>query len=136
MKFLPLIWAGIWRKPGRTLLAMLQIVAAFALFGVLQGFSSGVKYAMAHTSAESLWVHSRGSFSDLPLAHYERIKKVPGVRSVSYRNYIPARYQNPKQQLLIIAAEPHDWIATTDDVTVPAQYIDALARTRTGAIVG
>jgi putative ABC transport system permease protein len=136
MKFLPLVWSGIWRKPGRTLLAMLQIVVAFALFGVLQGFSTGVKYAMAHTSADSLWVHSRGSFSDLPLGHYERMKKVPGVRRVSYRNYIGARYQNPKQQLLIIAAEPYDWMATTDDVTIAPADVDALARTRTGAIVG
>jgi putative ABC transport system permease protein len=136
MKFLPLMWSGIWRKPGRTLLAMVQIVATFALFGVLQGFSTGVKYAMAHTSADSLWVHSRGSFSDLPLGHYERIKRVPGVRRVSYRNYIGARYQDPKQQLLIIAAEPYDWAATTDDVTVAPKYVEALARTRTGAIVG
>ena len=136
MKFLPLVWSGIWRKPGRTLLAMVQIVATFALFGVLQGFSTGVKYAMAHTSADSLWVHSRGSFSDLPLGHYERIKRVPGVRRVSYRNYIGARYQDPKQQLLIIAAEPYDWAATTDDVTVAPKYVEALAHTRTGAIVG
>ena len=58
------------------------------------------------------------------------------MRRVSYRNYIPARYQNPKQQLLIIAAEPYDWVATTDDLTIAPEYVDALARSRTGAIVG
>src|SRR5205814_9931750 len=37
MRFLPLIWSGIWRKPGRTILIFLQVSVAFALFGVLQG---------------------------------------------------------------------------------------------------
>ncbi len=36
MKYLPLIWFGIWRKPGRTILVVLQVALAFALFGVLQ----------------------------------------------------------------------------------------------------
>jgi putative ABC transport system permease protein len=35
MKYLPLIWSGIWRKRGRTVLIFLQVVVAFSLFGVL-----------------------------------------------------------------------------------------------------
>ena len=42
MKFLPLIWSGIWRKPGRTLLTLMQVTVVFALFGVLQGLKTGV----------------------------------------------------------------------------------------------
>src|SRR5882757_8306690 len=45
MKFLPLIWAGIWRKPGRTILIVLQVAVAFVLFGVLQGMKTGVEAA-------------------------------------------------------------------------------------------
>jgi hypothetical protein len=70
MKFLPLLWSGIWRKPARAVLAMVQIMVAFALFGLLQGFSTGVKQALAGIDADVLSVHARGSFSDLPLAHY------------------------------------------------------------------
>jgi len=36
VKYVPLIWLGIWRKPGRTALVILQVALAFALFGVLQ----------------------------------------------------------------------------------------------------
>ena len=43
MKYLPLIWSGIWRKPGRTILIFLQVTIAFALFGVLQGLRTGTK---------------------------------------------------------------------------------------------
>jgi hypothetical protein len=31
MRFLPLIWSGLWRKPGRTILIFLQVAVAFAL---------------------------------------------------------------------------------------------------------
>jgi putative ABC transport system permease protein len=136
MKFLPLLWSGIWRKPGRAVLAMVQIVVAFALFGLLQGFSTGIKHALAEIDADVLSVHSRGSFSDLPLAHYAHIKQVPGVKLVSYSNYVGARYQKPTQQLLIIIAEPHDWADMTHDVVIAPAYVEALAKTRTGTIVG
>jgi putative ABC transport system permease protein len=136
MKFLPLLWSGIWRKPARAVLAAVQIIVAFALFGLLQGFSTGVRHALAEIDADVLSVHSRGSFSDLPLAHYAHIKQVPGVKLVSYSNYVGARYQNPKQQLLIIIAEPHDWADMTHDVVIAPAYVEALANTRTGTIVG
>jgi putative ABC transport system permease protein len=136
MKFLPLLWSGIWRKPGRAVLAAVQIIVAFALFGMLQGFSTGIKHALAEIDADVLSVHSRGSFSDLPLAHYAHIKQVPGVKLVSYSNYVGARYQKPTQQLLIIIAEPHDWADMTHDVVIAPAYVEALAKTRTGTIVG
>src|SRR6266702_6120873 len=116
MKFLPLLWSGLWRKPARAVLAMVQIMVAFALFGLLQGFSTGIKHALAGIDADVLSVHTRGSFSDLPLAHYDRIKQVPGVKLVSYSNYVAAQYQKPTQQLLIIIAEPHDWADMTHDL--------------------
>jgi putative ABC transport system permease protein len=35
MKYVPLIWAGFWRKRARTVLTMLCIMAAFVLYGTL-----------------------------------------------------------------------------------------------------
>ncbi len=40
MKYLPLVWAGMWRKRSRALLMLLQIATAFILFGVLQGLDA------------------------------------------------------------------------------------------------
>ena len=36
MKFLHLVWAGVWRRPGRATLTLLSIVNAFLLYGLLQ----------------------------------------------------------------------------------------------------
>src|SRR5580704_5809811 len=65
MKYIPLIWSGIWRRPGRSVLMLLQIASAFTLFGVLQGLSSGEKLAIASTHSNRLYVMSRVSTGDL-----------------------------------------------------------------------
>ena len=31
LRFLPLVWSGLWRRPGRTTLALIQILLAFEL---------------------------------------------------------------------------------------------------------
>ena len=40
MKYLPLLWAGLWRKPTRTTLTLLSIAVAFVLFGILSGIDA------------------------------------------------------------------------------------------------
>ena len=51
MKYFPLIWAGLWRKPARTILTLLSVSVAFLLFGMLHGviagFDTGLK-AVGH----------------------------------------------------------------------------------------
>ena len=37
MKYLHLIWAELWRRKTRTILTLLSILAAFLLFGLLNG---------------------------------------------------------------------------------------------------
>lgn len=43
MKFLPLIWAWLWRRPSRTLLAVLAATCAFTLYGLAVGVVAGVQ---------------------------------------------------------------------------------------------
>jgi putative ABC transport system permease protein len=136
LRFLPLIWSGIWRKPGRAVLALVQILLAFALFGLLQGWRSGVTSAIAHIDADLLSVHPREGFGDLPRAYLERIEQVPGVRVVNLANYFNVDYQNPKQRFLVIATLPRNWAKMTTDVIVPPAAVSAMERTRTGAIIG
>jgi putative ABC transport system permease protein len=43
MKFLPLIWAWLWHRPARTLLAVLAATCAFTLYGLAAGTMEGVQ---------------------------------------------------------------------------------------------
>jgi putative ABC transport system permease protein len=136
MRFLPLIWSGIWRKPGRTILIFLQVSVAFALFGMLQGLKTGVEHLIAEARADLLIVHSRVGFfaSSLPLGMLEQIKSLPGVKVVNPVELFGGIYQKPTQQVGIVAVRPdEDWTSAFTFVIAP-EYLDAFRKIRTGAL--
>jgi putative ABC transport system permease protein len=135
MKFLPLIWAGIWRKPGRAVLTLLSVVNAFLLFGVLQGFASGLNHAVAETHADVLLTLSRISTEPLPVAQLEQIKMVQGVRATTPMVPFISTYRTPTQIVPAEAVDPAQILAVDPGLTIPPSMIGALQRNRTGAIV-
>jgi putative ABC transport system permease protein len=136
MKFLPLIWSGIWRKPGRTILIFLQVSVAFALFGILQGLKSGVEHLIGEARADVLIVHGSLSLIDpLHLSLLETIKSVPGVKVVIPVELFGAIYQNPSQKLGVVAISPDEgWLSAFTFTTAP-EYVAALRKIRTGTII-
>ena len=46
MKYFPLLWAELWRKPLRTVFKLLSIMVAFVLFGILSGIDAGFAHAL------------------------------------------------------------------------------------------
>jgi putative ABC transport system permease protein len=136
MRFLPLIWSGIWRKPGRTNLIFLQVSVAFALFGVLQGLKTGVEHVIGETRADLLLVHgSLGLVDPLPLGQFEGIKSVPGVKVVAPVELFGAIYQNPNQKLGVVAIRPDEGWLSAFTFTIAPDYVAALRSTRTGTII-
>ena len=84
MKFLHLVWAGIWRKRGRAILTLASIVNAFLIFGLLQGLSSGIDNVTKESNAAVLMTFSRVSqIEPLPMGHAAQIRAVPGVKAVT-----------------------------------------------------
>jgi len=136
LKFLPLIWSGIWRNPGRTNLIFLQVTVAFALFGVLQGLKTGVEHVIGETRADLLLVHGSLSLIDsLPLGLLEGIRSVPGVKIVAPVELFGANYQNPNQKLGVVAIRPDEgWLAAFT-YTIAPDYVAALRKLRTGTII-
>jgi putative ABC transport system permease protein len=137
MKYLPLVWAGIWRKRSRAVLMLLQIASAFLLFGLLQGVNSGIKEALARTHSERLYVGSAVSLGvPLPIGLLPQIKAVPGVKHVTPFVQVPAIYQRQGQAIPMQAVDPEAFFGLAPDLIVPREQVDALIRNRTGAIVG
>jgi putative ABC transport system permease protein len=137
MRFLPLFWSGIWRKPGRTLLIFFQVSVAFALFGMLQGLKTGTDQAVARARGDLLIVHSRLSYlaESLPSGAIEQIKSVPGVKLAVPVEIFFATYQKPTQGLGVVAIGlDGDW-SSAFTYTISPQYLDALKTHRTGALV-
>jgi putative ABC transport system permease protein len=137
LKYLPLVWAGIWRKRGRAMLMLLQIASAFALFGLLEGVNSGIKQAIAQTHRDRLYIGSSVSLGDpLPISLLGRIRSTPGVEFATMRSGLPGTYQQPDQQVSVIAADLGAFFEIYDEFDVSKDAVDALENHRTGVLVG
>ena len=138
MKFLPLIWSGIWRKRGRTIFILLQVSVAFALFGVLQGMKTGVEEAIAKTRADLLMVFP-DAFGEppLPRAYLDTLESTAGVKSVTFADGILGNYQKPDQVVYVLGIEPTDlWLTLVPEIfkILPAD-LQALRSTRSGVLI-
>jgi putative ABC transport system permease protein len=136
MKFMPLIWSGIWRKPGRTVLVFLQVSVAFALFGVLQGLKSGVDNLIGQARADLLLVRGSVGLADsLPVGLLERIRSVPGVKVAIPVDLSGGIYQNATQKVGIVVVRPDRGWLDAFTYTIKPEYAAAFRQTRTSCLV-
>jgi putative ABC transport system permease protein len=137
MKYLPLIWSGLWRKPGRTILIFLQVAVAFALFGVLQGLKTGVAHAVAAARADLLIVHSRLSSitQPLPFGLLGQIRAVPGVKIALPVELTFGTYQKPDQGMGVVAISPDEDWQSAFTYTIAPEYLAAFRKSRTAMLV-
>lgn len=139
MKYLPLLWAGLWRKPVRTVLTLLAMLAAFVLFGLLQGVSATFDQVVANGHLDRLYVMSRlgGTRSPLPVAYRPQIEQVPGVRHLTTLTGLSgAYYQDPKERISTNAVQVEEMFAIFPELSLPKEQLEAMAKNRAGALVG
>jgi putative ABC transport system permease protein len=137
MKYLPLVWAGLWRKRARTVLTLLCVVVAFSLFGMLHGFTAAIDGIIDAMSDTRLRIMSRVNIMQaLPLAHRGRIESVPGVDGVSYYNFFAGYYQEPANGVQAGAIDVETLDAIYPEIELDRAYVEAMKRTRNGALVG
>src|SRR5690606_31887802 len=119
LKFIPLVWAAIRRKFSRSVLILAQVIIAFALFGVLQGLTSGINHAIAAAHADRLYVASKLDLgAPLPISMIEWLKTVPGVRDVTFRYQFRGNYQQPRQRVPICATDVDSFFTTYTEYQV------------------
>ncbi len=137
MKFLPLLWAGLWRKRARTIFTILSIVTAFLLFGMLQGVQAAFEKSLESAAVDRLTVVSKVSFTEsLPYGYLSQLESIPGVAGVAYESWFGTYYQDPKKVVFSFPVDPERYFPIVPELNVSRAQIDALARLRTGALVG
>jgi putative ABC transport system permease protein len=135
MKYLPLIWAGLWRKRARTVFTMLSILVAFLLFGLLQGINQGFNTVVENLDVDRLYVSARSNMTDgLPIAYLPRIRSVSGVREVSHWTYFGGYFQNARNPIPAFATDVPALFRIYKEMKIRPEYIEAM-RLRTGALI-
>jgi putative ABC transport system permease protein len=138
MKYLPLIWATLWRKKTRTIFTLLSVVVAFLLFGVLET----VDYAFAHpsggaTGADKLITTNKYSITlSLPFSDAQEIRAVPGVAEVTWISWFGGYYQESKNFVFAAPVDTDSYFNLhKDEFIVSDEQMKAFRNTRTGALV-
>jgi putative ABC transport system permease protein len=138
MKYLPLIWASLWRKKMRTIFTLLSIVIAFLLYGVLQT----VDYAFENpstgvTGADKLITTNKFSLTLLlPFSYAQEIRSVPGVAEVTWITWFGAYYQESKNFVFALPIDTDTYFNLhKNEFIVSADQMTAFRNDRAGAIV-
>jgi putative ABC transport system permease protein len=134
MKYLPLVWAALWRKPARLILTLLSVSVAFTLFGVMIGFNASVKNVIANSPMDRAGMGARFG-GPLPLAYKDQLLKIPGVKNVTAFAGLPGYYRDKKNSafVLMVDTDAPDVIAL--DFTLTRAQWAQLAQTRNGLFV-
>jgi putative ABC transport system permease protein len=138
MKYLPLIWATLWRKKTRTLFTLLSVMVAFLLFGVLET----VAYAFAHPSSglsgsDQLITTNKYSITlSLPFADVQEVRSVPGITDVTWITWFGSYYQESKNFIFAFPIDTDSYFGVhKNDFIISGQQMKAFRETRTGALV-
>ena len=137
MKYLHLVWAELFRRKTRTFLTLVSILAAFLLFGLLDGVRASFDEAgQSANGAQRLQTGSRLSFiQTLPISLLPRIKQVEGVADTTYANWFGGAYQDPRNQIFSFAVAPN-YLDLYPEIKVDPAELEAFHATRTGILVG
>lgn len=137
MTHFKLVWAGLWRKPVRTVFTLLSIAIAFLLFGLLQGVNAWFSGLIAGSHADRIIVVSRVSqIEPLPIAHLQRIEQLSGIRRATYVGAFSGTYRSRGNDVFVLATDPEALFDIYPEWRVAPDQLRAMAATRTGAIVG
>jgi len=137
VKYLPLVWATLWRKKTRTVFTLLSIVVAFLLFGLLET----VDYAFSHPSggnsgADRLITINKYSITlSLPFSDAQQIKNTKGVAAVTWLSWFGAYYQDPKNFVFALPIDSDSYFDVyNDDFVIAGDQMQAFRNTRTGVL--
>lgn len=137
MKYMHLVWAALFRRKTRTFLTLASIMAAFLLFGLLDGIRTTFgQLGQNADGAQRLQTGSKLSFIEtLPLSLRARIAQVDNIEAVTYANWFGGAYQDPRNQIFSFAVADN-YLDLYPEIEVAPEAREAFARTRTGALVG
>jgi putative ABC transport system permease protein len=137
MKLFPLIWAGWWRRPVRSILTAVCIAIAFLLLGVLEGVNAGFAKAIAEAHRDLLVTNTRvRGGAPMPISAMAEIQSIPGVVDVAPRAYFLGSFGDPlpKNMVAALATDPQLFFRIRPGFMVPEASLSAMRQNRPGML--
>jgi putative ABC transport system permease protein len=136
MKYLPLVWAAVMRKPVRAVLTLLSVMIAFTLFGFTIGMNATFDAVSKAARADRVYTNLRfaGDGLGLPMSVSRQIAGLPGVSQVAFDSVLFGYHQVERNRTFVLMGDENLSKVLTEWPVTPAQW-DALHKTRNGILV-
>jgi putative ABC transport system permease protein len=138
MKYLPLVWSALWRKPAESLLTFLAITAAFTLLSVMIGVNLTVRQIVERAPMDRLWVSPRfpdkAAYYGFPLALSGQLATMDGVTAVAGRRNLFGYHVIPHDPVVITMVNEGMRTVWSEGPISPKQW-DQLFATPSGILV-
>lgn len=108
MKYAPLVWAALWRKPAETLLTWLAVTAAFTLFGLMIGLNATRRHFIETARVDRLSVNQRFSnppYNGLPIAIKAELERMEGVAAAGAFHGLSGYYGDKTRRAYVYAVD-------------------------------
>ncbi len=137
MNYLSLVLRNLARNKRRTILTTLSITVSVFIFASLISLPGLINQVMRdRANSLRLICHSKaGFYYMLPEAYRRRIETVPHVEAVAAYSVFLATYQDPKEQLGVLAVDPDHIREIFPDWEVTAEADHDFKSIRTAALV-
>jgi putative ABC transport system permease protein len=138
MKYWPLIWSALLRKPAEGLLTFLAVAAGFTLLALMIGMNLTTRQILDHARKDLLIIDTR--FYDpagpqgLPLAVGGQVARLDGVRAIAGYRWLSGYHVNPHRGLSVRLVDPGMRAIWSEGPIGPAQW-NQLFATPTGILV-
>jgi putative ABC transport system permease protein len=137
LKFLPLFFANLGRKPVRTTLTLGSIVVAFLLFGLLKTMEGALAMGADLAGVDRLaTMHRMSLIQQFPLSYLNRIRAVDGVVAATSFNWFGGIYQNERNQVSAMTTEPATFFDVYPEYVLPPEQRADWISDRASMIVG
>lgn len=137
MKLLIYIWRNVTRNKLRSALTILSVGFSLALMTILYGY-----LAMQNVAEQEATKHDRlvvlnklGFAAMLPIAHADRITKLPGVNAVTPFAWFGGNYKEQQSPFAQFGVEPKTVFDVFAEYQIPAEQVAAFKEDKQGCVV-
>lgn len=105
MKFIPLAWAALWRNGTESVLTLLALSVAFALFGTMIALNAAYERAIDDTRMDRLIVACAFDCGVIPLGYREQLARIPHVTAVGGAMWIAPHEQDQRHRITVMLVD-------------------------------
>ncbi len=102
MKYMPLVWAALWRNRTECLLTLLALAIGFALFTTMIALNAAYEASIADARMDRLFITRRFEGGGMPLSYREQLARITGVTAVGGQLWLGGHEQDERHRILVM----------------------------------